>query len=76
MELKNIKEKLDFMKKYSVDSMKFMAGPFCEERECELCFYIDGPEESLTLLIDGVVVVHAWDRKYFEQLLKEQGYEL
>lgn len=75
MELKNIKEKLDFMEKYDIDSMKFMEGPFCEEREFELCYFIDGLEESLTLLQNEDILVQTYDRSYFEQKLKELYYK-
>ena len=71
MEIKDleIKEKLDLMKKNGLDSITFRKGDGVDLIEFELCYFIDPPEESLSLSMEGKRLIHAWDRDYFEELL-------
>lgn len=71
MELRDIKEKLDFMKKYGIDSIKFRESIGVDSIEFELCYFIDYPEESLSLWEGENKLIHTWDRSLFEERIKE-----
>lgn len=70
----NIKEMLDFMKKYDIDSLKFRIPFGIDYIEFELCYFRDYPEESLGLFEGEKRLVHAYDRKYFEELIEKFEY--